>query len=568
MRRAGRWCVATLVSVAVGVTPRAVVAQAQPAPSTALQRAINEEEAGKWREAAASYRVALHDGLLIPAMLGLERALSQLGEETTLLSIVDSLLLTHPRDPMIRTVQLRTLRAVGRDDALRAAFEQWAALSPRDVAPWREYARTLLGDGRTAAADSLLKRAELALGRSRELLLESAQLRAALGQWESAATAWRDGLVDQPWMDQAAVFSLGAAPIAQRDPVRRVLGGAPVDRGARAVLARLELQWNAPRDGWRALESLRADDSTLVLWRSFADEVERSGAWLVARDAWAAVDRAKPDPTAALRAATAALTGGDAAGALTILGTAMRRDSLRLSASALPVRVRALAQLARPAEAEALIAGAGLPDSPDRRTLMRTVAWGWIRAGDVERARATIAGGGSAADEDAVSAWLALVDGDLTAARRGLRESASTGARDAVDALALLSRTRATRSTALGRTFLALAQGDTLRAARSFALAVDSLTDGAGVTLATSARLALAAHDDALAESAWARLVRDFPSAPEAVEAELTVARRLVVRGDRVGAAARYEHLILTWPESALLPQARRELETLRRSAP
>ena len=38
----------------------------------------------------------------------------------------------------------------------------------------------------------------------------------------------------------------------------------------------------------------------------------------------------------------------------------------------------------------------------------------------------------------------------------------------------------------------------------------------------------------------------------------------LEARGDASGAGERLEHLILTYPNSALVPQARRELETLR----
>ena len=57
-------------------------------------------------------------------------------------------------------------------------------------------------------------------------------------------------------------------------------------------------------------------------------------------------------------------------------------------------------------------------------------------------------------------------------------------------------------------------------------------------------------------------------SAPEAAEADLEWARVLRRRGDTAGAIARLEHLILTYPQSALVPQARRELELPRGSVP
>ena len=55
---------------------------------------------------------------------------------------------------------------------------------------------------------------------------------------------------------------------------------------------------------------------------------------------------------------------------------------------------------------------------------------------------------------------------------------------------------------------------------------------------------------------------------PEAVESELEWARVLRKRGDMTGAVAHLEHLILSAPQSALLPQARRELELARGTVP
>ena len=112
------------------------------------------------------------------------------------------------RNPTYRSIQLRTLRTAGRDAQARDAFERWVDASPRDVAPYREWARMLLEDGRTAGADSVLQRAELALGSARGLATETAQLRAAMGMWDAAARSWRDAVQEQDYMFQAAAFSL------------------------------------------------------------------------------------------------------------------------------------------------------------------------------------------------------------------------------------------------------------------------------------------------------------------------------------------------------------------------
>jgi len=55
---------------------------------------------------------------------------------------------------------------------------------------------------------------------------------------------------------------------------------------------------------------------------------------------------------------------------------------------------------------------------------------------------------------------------------------------------------------------------------------------------------------------------------PEAPEAELSWARSLRRGGHAADAVTHLEHMILTYPESALVPQARRELELARSAVP
>ena len=62
----------------------------------------------------------------------------------------------------------------------------------------------------------------------------------------------------------------------------------------------------------------------------------------------------------------------------------------------------------------------------------------------------------------------------------------------------------------------------------------------------------------------WQRVANEHEKAPEAPEAHLEWARGLKRRGDVAGARARLEHLIINYPGSALVPQARRELDALR----
>ncbi|MDP1891319.1 MAG: hypothetical protein Q8K55_10535 [Gemmatimonadaceae bacterium] len=567
---------AALAWLALSV-PSASFAQAQPGEG-ALRRAIDLENAAKYREAVVAYREAIAQGALTQGVLGLERSFGSLGQEDSLLPTLDALLRATPRDPILRGALLRTLRSLGRDAAARRAFEEWRSLNPRDAAPYREYVRILLTDRRTAPADSVLQQAVESLGGAREFATEFADLYATMGRWDAAAAAWREALADAPYLDQSAAYSLMSAPSAARDGVRAALAPQLTTPGVVVVaLARtrawLELRWGSPREGWRALRSLPPSDSTAQLWVEFADEAVHLGGGLAARDALEAAYQVRRDPVLALRAASAALSGGDAASALRLATLATTGttgttgttalDSARAAAEALPVRVRALAEQGQPAEAEALIGryGARVTDA-QRRLFARSLAWGWIRAGDINRARRAAAQGGGE-DEDVVSGWLALFDGDLDGARRGLR-TAEEQTPDVVTALAFISRAKQSRAPGIGAAFLALARGDSTRASRAFEQAAVAVPDAGAFLIGLAARVASAQGDERRAMSLWMQLVESHASSPEAPEADLEWARALQRRGDRAGATARYEHLILTWPDSALVPQAREALDRMR----
>src|SRR6476619_4986670 len=117
--------------------------------------------------------------------------------------------------------------------------------------------------------------------------------------------------------------------------------------------------------------------------------------------------------------------------------------------------------------------------------------------------------------------------------------------------MGIVSRVRGHRAPQLGAAFLALARGDSTTAAQKFVDAATQNPEAASALLLASSRIHASRGD-----------------APEAAEAELEWARALRRSGDTQGAASHLEHLILSAPQSALLPQARRELELLRGSTP
>ncbi|MBX3133383.1 MAG: hypothetical protein KF689_08385 [Gemmatimonadaceae bacterium] len=525
-----------------------------------IARAIDHENGGRYEQARAAWIEVIDAGAVVPGVLGLERVYTMTGEEARLVPLLDSLIPLTPADAQLRGAQLRTLVVLGRDERADSAFREWRALRPRDVAPFRDYARILIYNSRAAAADSVLQEATATLGGTRELLLEAAQMRAALGRWSAAAEAWRETMRDQPYFESAAVFSLSPAPVEQRDSLRAALVTSDAPIGARLAMALLELGWGAPLTGWQVLQALPPSDTTVFVWGEFAEEAERVQAWAAARDALVAMHRAKPLVGTAQRGAVAAMRSNEPEVALRLVRAA-RGPGGPMRPELVGVELEALARLGRGEEAERVLAEAAPQLGAQARAFQRTIAWAWVRSGNVARARAALAEAPLDAD-DAVGGWLALFDGDLVTARRSLRFGDVT-APEAVAALALLSRTRAERSTQAGDAFLALARGDTAAAVRYFTQAAESLADASSLLVTMAARLETARGADARALPLWTRVAESYAAAPEAPEARLEWGRLLRRRGDVRGARLQFEHVILEYPGSALVPQARRELDAL-----
>ena len=533
-----------------------------------LSRALDLEGSGKCKEAIPLFRQAV-GATEDPAgaLYGLERCVAEAGNADTLLFVIDSVLVKRPRDPVARTIQLRTLTNAHRADPARLAFQHWVNAVPGDATPFREYARLLLDAGLTRAADTVLTFAMQRLGGGRQVAAELAELKGALGMWEASATNWRQAMTYAPYLEASAIFVLGAANGAARDTIRGILVADPKDLSVRRILAGLEMRWSSAREAWNALSVLTPTDSVVEAWLQFAADAEERESWLVARDAYAAAIGKRRQASLVTRAATAALQGGEPASALAWADSlTVWRDTSQAGSMAL-IRLRALGQLGRAAAADSLLAErGGSLDPVTRGDAVRAVAWAWVRMGDVALARATLARGGEESDERS-AAWMALYEGDLKTARTGLRRLDEV-TRDAVLALSVLSRTRGERSEGIGRAFLALARSDTAAAAKEFEATAKDVVDASPLLLAIAARLYRSTSDSARSEAIWDSLITAHSQSPEAAEADLEWAKVLRKQGKSAAAIGRLEHLILSYPQSALVPQARRELEIAKGTIP
>ncbi len=538
----------------------------------ALGTALDAEDKGDMKKAALAYREVLQRAL-IPgnsdgdkvalSLLGLERVWAELGMRDSIIPVVQRVVQLRPTDPVARGIQLRALVSIGRDEEARIAFTSWRRAAGNDGAPFREYARLLLQQGRAQAADSVLGEAGRLLGSGGALSGEVAQLHVALGRWNAAAVAFREALRDEPYLETAAMFALNRAPAPTRDSIRTVLLAEPAMLAPRRLLSSLELAWGEPRRAWFALASVKADDSTSAAWRAFGERAELAQSWLVARDAWTAVLEKRGDLEAQQRAAQAALNAGDANGALQLVSRkGPGTDAVRARAL-LPIEIAALGELGRAADAQQRIEASGkLLDETARSAMARPLVSAYLRAGDLARAKEAVKGT-DLEDDDETAGWLALYDGDLATARKRLVR-ASTQRGELVDALGILARTRVDQSPGLGAAFLALARRDSAGAAARFIALSDSVGPAAPALLSMAARLSPKAG----AMTLWDRIIATWAKSPEAAEALLASARALLAAGDKAGATTRFETLLVDYPTSALAPQARRELERMKGQVP
>jgi len=578
-----RAAVTAIAALAMGAAPLTVLrAQGgvRPVAGDPLSRAIEAEDKRDVATASVAYREALQQALAVGttdgervaiALLGLERVWVDAGMLDSIVPVVSRVLQLRPSDPTARSVQLRTLVTMGRDDEAREAFTLWRRVAGNEGTPYREYARLLLQQGRALAADSVLAEAGRRLGAAGAMAGETAQLHLALKRWVPAAQAFRDALVEQPWLETAALFGLQRVPAATRDSVRAVFMAPPVTFVPRRLLASLEFAWGEPRRAWSAISTLPGDDSTTGTWRLFAERAELNESWLVARDAWTAVLDRTGDLEAQQRAADAALRAGDGPGALTLVrrtpanggGGAKASDSVRVRAL-LGLEIAALGELGRGAEAQKKLDDAAKTLDPDTRAaLARPLVAAWLRAGDVTRAKAAMQSaalqGTSLDDDDEMAGWLALYEGDLVTARKRLLRAASSRP-ELVDALGILARTRVEQLPGLGEAFVLLAKRDSTAAATRFVQLADSVGAAAPAFLAQGARLS----SRRAAVPVYERILRDFPKSPEAPEALLAWARVLRDAGDLPAAVTKLEQLLVEYGTSALAPQARRDLERLK----
>ena len=563
---------------------------AQGARGQAIGQGFELERAGQYKRAATVYFTTLRgEPTNLAALLGLERVLPSLSRLPDLLPAAQRAAAASPRNVALRALLLRTYVALNEPDSARAVAQRWTAEQPRDEAPYREWAIALEDAHRFDEARQVFLVGRRALGRPGVFGIELGELQERVGEWEGAAREWAAALSEAPAQLPSAASSLAEAPAEQRERiVRAVLADSkPLER---RLAAELLLGWGQPERAWSVFAPTVAEPSSdaATALRRFADlansgntpDARRVRALALARYA-----EMVPEPLAVrarAEAARAFLGAGDRVAARRVLAqvaadSTAPPDAQALAQSAL---VEALIDDGQLADAATRLAADSRLSGDDRAALRLKLARARIRRGELDLADSVLLGDSSVAAL-ALRGWVALYSGDMKGAQQMFRAAGPYAGdrRDATErsgVLALLQQLPGDRFPELGSALLLVARGDSARAVQSLRLAAGRLetAGGGGGGRADILLLAgrIAVRLDTVQQRTALTLFAEVAGTPgrsaAAPAAELEWARLLLRQQKPAEAIVHLEHLILAYPESAVVPEARRELERAKGAIP
>jgi tetratricopeptide (TPR) repeat protein len=579
------WQMAFLVRT--GLLTALVLGTALPgvaAQQSTIAEAFELERRGEYEAAVKAYRELLdRKPGDVSALLGLERVLLPLNRSAEILPEIRAGLAANPSRPALYGVALRAWAAVGRPDSMRAIAERWARLQPGDENPYREWGAAALAARQRDEALRAYRLGRERLGRPDALAGELAQLAVADGDYATAAREWVPAVRRLPGYRVTAVATLGHAPESKRAEILRMLA-AEQDFIARRLESELRVKWGDPLGGLAALQRGVPERQGQVLdaLRALVEQLRmlrNPDALLAQGRALEAIASRLPPVQASrtrLEAAQAYSAAGDRESARRMLsGLADDRSTPgTMPSGAAGALLTVLIDEGKLPEASRRLAELGPKMSGDERArLTRSLAAAYMRRGELDRADSTL-GRDSTVEGFALAGRISLYRGDLKGAVDRFKQ-AGPYAGDRADAtrrtvlLALLQPIEADTLPALGAALLELEQGDTARAVTELVAVADELPaarGGAEVRL-LAGRLSQARGDPSAAERLYREAAsREAPATAPA--AELALAELMLDADRKAEAMAQLEHLILTYPESALVPQARRTLDQARGAVP
>jgi len=559
-------------------------------PAQALvSRGFELERTGHLEQAAEVYFAAARtDPTSEAALLGLERVLQPLNRLSELLPLARRAAERDSLDGELQALLLRLYVSLTEPDSAALVAARWARSRPGDAAPYREWATALEDRGAFDAARKVLVAGSRVLGEPAAFAVEIGELRVRVGDWQGAARDWASMLPAAPSELTNAGSELGDTPAPDRAAVIEILTAPMEDVPVvRRLAAELLLGWNDPQRAWAVFEPTthgRSPDAAAALQRfaELASANEGAAAAEVRARALSRFADLVADPLAVRARADAArayLRSGDLDAARTELQRVVSDslappDALALARTTL---IRGLIADGQLDSAAAVLARESDRLSEDDRAALRfALADARIGRGELDRADAVL-GDDSSVVALAIRGWVALYRGDLQEAHALFRAAGPyAGDRRAVTEraamLALTEQLSAPRLPALGQALLLLVRGDSARAVSALNRVASGLapSEGRGAVLVLAGEVAsrLGSDGERTAAAAFAEAVRLGGTGAAPAEAELAWARLLERQGETGVAIDHLEHLILTYPASALVPEARRELERARGAIP
>ncbi len=550
----------------------------------AMSRAFDLERRGDYSGAADAYQAVLAAKPAdVSALLGLERSLLPLNRSTDILPSVRRALEAAPSSSAVYGIALRAWAAAELPDSVRATAERWARIAPTEEAPYREWGAAELGRQNRAGARTAYLRGRERLGRPDALAAEMAQLSLSESDYTTALQEWLLAVRRLPGYRATAVSTLGQAPAPARAELLRALAREP-DLMARRMEADLRARWGDPLGAFRALSAALPADriQAIAVLRGLLDQLRllRSPGSKQAQGlVLEAIATRSPEVQASrlrLEAAQAYTAAGDRTAARRMLG-GLADDRGAPQSVASDAATTLLGVLIGEGKLEE--AATRLADQRSRLpveeydALRRRLALAWIKQGNLSRADSAIRAD-SSVEGLAVSGRIRLYRGDISGAVE-LFKAAGPYAGNRAQAthrtalLALLQPLERDSLPELGQALLLLEQGDTAQATAGLERAAAELPPrhGRAELHLLAGRLHASSGNAVEAERLLrAAAVKEAPSTAPAAELALA---ELLISGRRNGEAVEIlEHLILTYPESALVPQARRKLDETRGAVP
>ena len=549
-----------------------------------LRSAASQESQGNLDEAESMLRDLMQQRpTSTGGLFALERVLRSQGRIEEILPVARRYRDSEPDAAAPRILMLRVFTELDASEDLVETAEAWVEQSGASPEPYREVSRIFQRVFGPERALAVLEDGRDVLGQPSLFAMEIGDLLRDLGRMEEAVLQWGrvmgdDGAQVSAVMRRVTEIEGDRAELVR--PLVEQLSEPPTTMARRRAGARIAVEAGL-LDEARALAGAVIEDLEGQARRGFLTALARQaeeagGATALTLWAYQALqDDATDDNEARAldhRIADAALAAGDTA-------TALRAQAS--IAEGLPVgsaeRRRSLAAVLR------LRIARGEPDARERLDRFRTEFPG---AGEIDElavilavrleeegndmgARSLLAGldGPKSLLE---RGYLYMASGEVVPARMNLREAipglAPIEATDVISLLGLLDELQGEALAVVMASSVLAHRGRIAAAVGEVAVVVDRLPKAVRPTvLAHGARIADGGDLASEAAEFRARIVRDHPDAAETPEATLELARFRGATPDGVEDAVRLlEELILSQPENAIVPMARRELQKLR----